>query len=118
MFSSVTGLQRWGRGAHTAVAIWVSSSGYELALGHKRGGWGGWGVWVTVVGETGHTCLFWNTGALGVCIGGKRGHGARLEGCGCELGHGDGSGTACGRVGRVRDGVLHHCLEAATLRWL
>ena len=44
------------------MAIWVSSSGYELALGHKRGGWGGWGVWVTVVGETGHTCLFWNTG--------------------------------------------------------
>ena len=36
----------------------MSSSGYELELGHKRGGWGGWGVWVTVVGETGHALAF------------------------------------------------------------
>ena len=89
----------------------MSSSGYELELGHKRGGWGGWGVWVTVVGETGHALAFFGILGLGVCIGGKQEHGAQLKGCGCELGHGDGSGTACGRVGRVRDGVLHHCLE-------
>ena len=94
------------------MAIWVSSSGYELALGHKRGGWGGWGVWVTVVGETGHTCLFWNTGALGVCIGGKRDHGARLEGCGCELGH---MGMAQGlRVGVWEGSEMVYCTTAAS----
>ena len=64
-----------------------------------------------MVGETGHALAFFGILGLGVCIGGKQEHGAQLKGCGCELGHGGGSGTACGCVGRVRDGVLHDWVE-------
>ena len=91
------------------MAIWVSSSGYELALGHKRGGWGGWGVWVTVVGETGHTCLFRILGLWVYVSAGSAGmvRGSRAVGVSWDMGMAQGL-----RVGVWEGSEMVYCTTA------